>query len=139
MVSCGTACPVGKAGGRTGITERLRWVYEQIYCERGEIENRIKELQLGLQIDRTSCSRFLANQFRVLLTVAAYALLEELRRRARGTACARAQVWTLRERLLKVAAQVVASVRRIVLYLPASFPFQDSWCRVAGSLRARAG
>jgi len=123
----------------TNLRQGPQWVYEQIYCHRGEIENRIKELQLGLQIDRTSCSRFLANQFRVLLTVAAYALLEELRRCARGTSCARAQVWTLRERLLKVAAQVVASVRRIVLHLPASFPFQDSWCRIAGSLGARAG
>jgi len=63
-----------------------------------------------LQIDRTSCSDFWANQFRVLLTAAAYVLLQELRLRAAGTDCARAQVWTLRERLLKLGARVLVSV-----------------------------
>jgi hypothetical protein len=76
-----------------------------------------------LQIDRTSCSDFWANQFRVLLTAAAYVLLQELRLRAAGTDCARAQVWTLRERLLKLGARVLLSVRRVVVHLPASFPF----------------
>jgi hypothetical protein len=75
-----------------------------------------------LQIDRTSCSDFWANQFRVLLTAAAYVLLQELRLRAAGTDCARAQVWTLRERLLKLGARVLVSVRRVVVHLPASFP-----------------
>src|SRR5437899_4393375 len=72
----------------------------QLYCQRGDVENRLKELHHGLELDRTSCSRFLANQLRVLLTLAAYILFQELRRRAAGTVCADAQVTTLRERLL---------------------------------------
>jgi len=82
------------------------------------VENRLKELHHRLEMDRTSGSRFLANQFRVLLTLAAYILFQELQRRARGTACADAQVTTLRERLLKLAVWVERSVRRIVLHLP---------------------
>ena len=86
------------------------------------MENRLKELHHGLELDRTSCSRFLANQFRVLLTAAAYVLFQELQHRAHGTACADAQVTTLRERLLKVAVWVERSVRRVVLHLPTAFP-----------------
>ena len=88
----------------TNLKQSPQWIYEQVYCQRGEIENRIKELH-DLQIDRTSCSDFWANQFRVLLTAAAYVLLQELRLRAARTDCARAQVWSLRERLLKLGAR----------------------------------
>ncbi len=95
-----------------------RFIYEKVYCARGDIENRIKELLDGLQIDRTSCCRFWANQLRVLLTAAAYVLMQELRLRAARTACARAQVTWLRDRLLKLGAHVVGSVRRVVLHLP---------------------
>lgn len=123
----------------TNLSGKPQWIYERVYCERGEIENRIKELHHGLEIDRTSCSRFWANQFRVLMTAAAYVLMQELRLRAVGTACARAQVSTLRERLIKLAAHVVDSVRRIVLHLPSSHVFQRDWVRVAMSLGARAG
>jgi hypothetical protein len=80
-----------------------------------------------LEIDRTSCSRFWANQFRVLLTAAAYVLMQELRLRAAGTDCARAQVCILRERPLKLGARVMVSVRRIVVHLPVSFPFQSTY------------
>jgi hypothetical protein len=92
-----------------------------------------------LQIDRTSCSRFWANQFRVLLTAAAYVLMQELRLRAAGTDCARAQVGTLRDRLLKLGARVMVSVRRIVVHLPVSFPFQSTFARIAMSLGAQSG
>jgi hypothetical protein len=119
-----------------GAPQRL---YERIYCQRGEIENRIKELHLGLQIDRTSCTRFLANQFRVLLAAAAFVLLQELRRRAAGTRFFRAQVWTLREQLLKLGARVTVSARRIVLHLPTSFPFLVPWRRLALAFGARSG
>ena len=71
----------------------------KFYCGRGDVENRLKELHHGLELDRTSCQHFLANQFRVLLTLAAYVLFQDLRRRAAGTACADAQVTTLRERV----------------------------------------
>src|ERR1017187_1216418 len=101
-------------------------------------QNRIKELH-ALQIDRTSCSRFWANQFRVLLTAAAYVLMQELRLSAAGTNCAGAQAWTLRERFLKLGAQVVASVRRIVLPLPQSFPFLAAFRHMAMELGASPG
>jgi hypothetical protein len=123
----------------TNVPGTPRWIYERVYCGRGEIENRIKELHHGLEIDRTSCSRFLANQFRVLLTAAAYVLFQELRRRAQRTSCARAQVSTLRERLLKIGAQLIISVRRVVLHLPDSFPLIDVWKQVALAVGARAG
>jgi Transposase DDE domain group 1 len=120
----------------TNLSAGPQHLYENVYCQRGEIENRIKELHYGLQIDRTSCTDFWANQLRVLLTAAAYVLMQELRAAAAGTECARAQVSTLRERLLKLGAWVERSVRRIVLHLPQRAPWQDEWCRVARSLGA---
>jgi hypothetical protein len=92
-----------------------------------------------LEIDRTSCSKFWANQFRVLMTAAAYVLMQELRLRAARTACARAQAWTLRERLLKLGAQVKVSVRRVVIHLPASFPFLHSFRQIALAFGASSG
>lgn len=123
----------------TNLRQTPQWIYERVYCQRGEIENRIKELHEGLQIDRTSCSRFWANQLRILLTAAAYVLLQEFRLQAAGTDCARAQVWILRERLLKLGAHVRTSVRRIVLHLPAAFPFLPTFNRIALSLGAASG
>ncbi len=120
----------------TNLRSTPRAVYQR-YRERGDVENRIKELQYGLQIDRTSCSTFWANQFRVLLTAAAYVLMQELRLCAKHTGCARAQVSTLRERLLKVGVWIEVSVRRIVLHLPASYPFKRDWGRVAVALGAK--
>jgi Transposase DDE domain group 1 len=122
----------------TNMKQSPKWIYEQVYCQRGEIENRIKELH-DLQIDRTSCSDFWANQLRVLLTAAAYVLMQELRLGARGTDCARAQVWTLRERLLKLGARVMVSVRRLVVHLPLSFPFLPTFRRIAFALGASPG
>lgn len=122
----------------TNLKQSPQWIYEQVYCQRGEIENRIKELH-DLQIDRTSCSDFWANQFRVLLTAAAYVLMQELRLRAARTNCARAQVWSLRERLLKLGARVLVSVRRVVVHLPASFPYLSVYRRVALGLDALPG
>jgi hypothetical protein len=120
----------------TNLTQTPRWIYETVYCQRGEIENRIKELHHGLEIDRTSCTRFWANQFRVLLTAAAYVLLQELRRHAARTVYARTQVSTLRERLLKIGVRVVASVRRFVLHLPQAYPDADAWHAIARRLGA---
>lgn len=111
-------------------------IYERIYCARGDAENRIKELKYGLEIDRTSCTSFLANQLRGLMTAAAYVLMQEIRLRARGTSCERAQVSTLRLRLLKVGAWIESSVRRIVLHLPISTPYAADWCRIARSVGA---
>ena len=102
-----------------------------IYRGRGDMENRLKELHYGLNMDRTSCSRFKANQFRVLLTLAAFILMQQLRQAAQNTTCAHAQVSTLRDRLLKLGAWVERSVRRIVLHLPTSYAWADDWRRIA--------
>ena len=107
-----------------------------LYCKRGDVENRIKELHEGLEIDRTSCSSFLANHFRVLETAAAYVLFQELRLRLPRTDLARAQVGTLREKLIKIGAVVKESVRRIVLSFPASYPWKKLWHEAAHSLGA---
>ena len=110
-----------------------------VYCARGDIENRIKELLNGLQIDRTSCCRFWANQLRVLLTAVAYVLMQELRLRAARTTCARAPVSWLRTRLLKLGVHVVRSVRRLVLHLPRSTPHWAAWRHIALALGAAVG
>lgn len=123
----------------TNLRPTPRFVYEHVYCARGDIENRIKELHDGLQLGRTSCSRFWANQLRVLLTAAAYVLMQELRLRAARTACARTQVTGLRERLLRLGVHVVVSVRRIVLHLPTSTPFLHAWRSIALALGAQTG
>ncbi|MGH7357472.1 MAG: IS1380 family transposase [Candidatus Rokuibacteriota bacterium] len=114
----------------TNLPDPPETVY-QIYCGRGDMENRLKELHQGLAMDRTSCHRFLANQFRVLLTVGAYILFQTLQAQAQGTACAGAQVSTLRERLVKLAAWVERSVRRIVLHLPTSGAWLATWRQIA--------
>lgn len=123
----------------TNLRQTPQWIYEKVYCQRGDVENRIKELHHGLEMDRTSCPSFWANQLRVLLTAAAYVLMQEIRQRAARTSCARAQVSTLRDRLLKIGARVVESVRRIVVHLPASFPHLDDWRRIAVGLGAASG
>jgi Transposase DDE domain group 1 len=101
-------------------------LYEDVYCQRGEMENRIKEQQWDLFADRTSCHRFLANQFRLLLSSAAYVLVQALRRTAlAGTELAKAQVGTIRLKLFKVAARVVVTARRVVFHLSSSSPYQE--------------
>ena len=101
-------------------------LYEDVYCKRGEMENRIKEQQLDLFADRTSCHRFLANQFRLLLSSSAYVLVQALRRTAlAGTELAQAQAGTIRLKLFKVAARVVVSARRVVFHLASSYPYQE--------------
>ncbi len=100
-------------------------LYEEVYCQRGEAENRIKEQQLDLFADRTSCHCFVANQFRLLLSSAAYVLFQAFRRTAlAGTELASAQVGTIRLKLLKVAARVVVTARRVVFHLASSYPYQ---------------
>lgn len=120
----------------TNLPHSPRHLYEAIYCARGDVENRIKELHHGLEIDRTSCSRFLANQLRGLLTAAAYVLYQELRLHAARTAFRSAQVSTLREHLVKLGAWVESSVRRIVLHLPASCLHRHDWQIIARQLGA---
>ncbi len=113
-------------------------LYEDVYCQRGEMENRIKEQQLDLFADRTSCHRFLANQFRLLLSSAAYILVQALRRTAlAGTELAQAQAGTIRLKLFKVAARVAVTVRRVVFHLSSSYPYQEVFRTVYQRLTGR--
>lgn len=128
----------GKANPRfivTNLTDDGRELYEDNYCQRGDTENRIKEQQLGLFADRTSCHRFVANQFRVLLAAAAYVLISHLRRHAlRDTDLERAEVGTIRLKLFKIGAWIVRSVRRIVVKMSSSYTWQSLFRIVAQRL-----
>lgn len=120
----------------TNLRHRPERLYAEIYCARGDSENRLKELHHDLAFGRTSCSRFWANQLRVLLTAAAYVLLQELQLRADRTSLAHAQVARLRLVLLKIGGRVVRSVRRIVLHLPRAHPDPDVWRTIAATFGA---
>lgn len=120
----------------TNLRHRPERLYREIYCARGDSENRLKELHHDLALGRTSCSRFWANQLRVLLTAAAYVLLQELQLRADRTSLAHAQVGRLRLVLLKIGARVTRSVRRVVLHLPRAHPDPEAWYTIAASLGA---
>jgi hypothetical protein len=99
-------------------------VYDQFYVQRGaDSEQRIKELKLGIQADRLSCTSFIANQFRLLLAQAAYILLLTIRQAAENTIFATAQVERLRSMLIKGAARVRVSARRVLVELAAYCPF----------------
>jgi hypothetical protein len=99
-------------------------LYEQLYCARGEMENRIKE-QLSLFADRMSAETMRANQLRLYLSAVAYVLVEALRRLAlKGTEMAQAQVQTIRLRLLKIGAQIRLTARRVVVSMASGYPWQ---------------
>jgi len=101
-----------------------RALYEDVYCARGDMENRIKEQQLGLFADRTSTATMRANQIRLWLSSVAYVLLHALRRLGlRGTALAKAQCHTIRLKLLKIGAQVRVTVRKIWVSLASGSPY----------------
>jgi hypothetical protein len=118
----------------TNLPWRAREAYA-LYCRRGDVENRLKELR-ALGIDRTSCTSFWANQLRVLLAAAAYVLFQELRDAARHTSLARAQLDTLRLALLKIGARVVSSARRLLVHMTAHHLWRIPWLRVAAALGA---
>lgn len=119
-------------GGRWAAAE----CYEQLYCARGEAENRIKEHQLGLFGARTSCAAMGANQLRLWLAGVAYWLITELRRVGlAGTRWARAQAQTVRAELGKIGALLRVSVRRVYLALSSGYPWKDTFRQVAGNIR----
>ncbi len=135
----------GKANPRFVVTslpvERLRasTLYEKTYCARGDMENRIKEQQLGMFADRTSTATLRANQLRLWIASLAYTLVRDLRRLGlQGTSLARAQVDTIRTRLLKVSGVVRISVRRVRIALASSFPLQAVFARALENLRLGA-
>jgi len=134
---------IGKANPRFVVTSLPKdeydaeTLYKAIYCARGDMENRIKEQQLGMFADRTSAHTMRANQLRLWLSSLAYALVHALRRLGLvGTELARAQVGTIRTRLLKIGGQVKASVRRIMIALSRAFPGQDVFWQALANLRS---
>ena len=120
----------------TNITDREPAdIYDGLYTARGDMENRIKEQQLGLFADRTSCHKFLANQFRLLLASAAYVLIEHIRRTAlAGTELAKAQVTTIRLKLFKIAGRVITSVRRVMFHLSSGCPYPSLFRQIVARL-----
>jgi hypothetical protein len=124
----------------TNLESPAQTVYDTFYVQRGaDSEHRIKELKLGLQADRLSCHTFVANQFRLLLAQAADILLLSIRQAAAGTQFATAQVERLRAMLLKGAARVRVSTRRVLVELAAYCPFAKEMQQIAQPLCASTG
>jgi len=119
-----------------GGTPRERY---RFYCRRGDAENRIKELKAGVKSDRLSCMAFASNKVRLALSALAYVLLQRLRRLARGTPLGRAQVERLRTSLLKIAARVEESSRRVQVKLASSCPAQALFRQLARRLGVAPG
>lgn len=127
----------GALNPRYIVTDQFKGSPERayaFYCGRGDVENRIKEFKLDLCAGRTSCHRFHANQFRLLLHVAAAVLMTAIQEAAQKTEFARAQVATIRLRLLKVGARVVETTRHIWLHMSSSFPSKAAWQLVYSAL-----
>jgi len=120
----------------TTLGDEARALYEDTYCARGEMENRIKEQQLHLFADRTSAATMRANQLRLWFSSVAYTLMQALRRLAlAGTELAHAQCETIRRKLLKIGARIKVSVRKIWVSLSESCPVAELFIRVYENLR----
>ncbi len=120
--------------GRAWNSREIYWYY----CQRGDQENRIKEWKLDLESGRTSCHRFLANQFRLLLHTAAGFLLNLLQALVPDTGRFRnPQVNTLRLHILKVAARVTVSCRRVCVHLASGYPYKDLWHMLSRAIAQR--
>ncbi len=106
-------------------------LYDEMYCSRGEMENRIKEQQLGLFSDKTSCHNWWPNQLRVLFSALAYILIEHIRGTAlSGTQLARAQISTIRLKLFKIGAVVFRNTRHIRFSMSSFYPLKDLFVHV---------
>jgi Transposase DDE domain group 1 len=131
----------GKSNPRFIVTslDSERWekqkLYEELYCARGDMENRIKE-QFALFADRVSASTMRANQQRIYLSVIAYTLMNGLRRLGlQTTTMATAQVGTIRLKLLKIGALIQVTVRKVWVRLASSYPYQALFSQVLQQLR----
>jgi hypothetical protein len=114
-------------------------LYEELYCARGEMENRIKEQQLALFADRTSTELMRSNQLRLYFSTFAYQLMQGLRRLGlTGTEMAPGQCQTIRLKLLKIGAQIRVTVRRVVVSLASGYPLQQMFGRVYCNLISTA-
>jgi hypothetical protein len=121
----------------TNVDGQAAALYDQLYCQRGEAENRIKETQLDLFGTRASCHKFLANQFRLLLAALAYTLMQRLRALVlQGTELARACSATIRTRLLKIGVAVLRNTRRVRLMFASHHPLREVFALVAARLAA---
>jgi hypothetical protein len=110
-------------------------LYDKVYCARGEMENRIKEQQLALFADRTSCHKWWANQFRMILSAIAYTLVEYIRDKfLHSTELAKAQVGTIRLKLFKIGAVIIRNSRRVKFLLSSSYPYQRIWDHIMKTL-----
>ena len=119
----------------TNLEADAKYLYDKLYCARGDMENRIKESQLDMFGDRTSCQRWWGNQFRLLLSSLAYTLIEAIRRIAlNGTELARAYVGTIRLKLFKIGAVILKNTRRIRFLLASGCPYQELYFLVAHRL-----
>lgn len=119
----------------TNLDGPAQWLYDTVYCQRGEAENRIKEAQVGLFATRTSCQVLRSNQLRMLLAALGYVLIERLRALAlQGTVLAVAQIDTLRVKLLKVGAVITRNTRRIRLYLASNWPSAPIFAQAMSAL-----
>lgn len=119
----------------TSLQGDAQVLYEQLYCARGEAENRIKEAQLDLFGRRASCHLFAANQLRLLLAALAYMLMVNLRRMAlAGTQLQRACTDTIRTQLLKIGAAVLRNTRRVRILLASSHPMRHEFLSAARAL-----
>ena len=119
----------------TSLTDESRKLYEEIYCARGDMENRIKE-QFSLFADRVSAETMRANQMRLYLSTMAYVLVSGLRRLGlKGTELAEAQVSTIRTKLLKIGAQIRVTVRKVWVSMASSYPWQNLYQEVWQNLR----
>ena len=113
-----------------------RYIYERTYCARGDMENRVKEQQLGLFADRTSTATMHANQLRLYFSSIAYMLMHALRRFAlQGTDLANAQCTTIRLKLLKIGAQVQVTVRRVWFRMAGGYPYADVFAQAYANLQ----
>jgi len=119
----------------TNLQGQPKRLYEKLYCARGDMENRIKEQQLDLFSDRTSCHSWWANQFRMLLSSLAYTLMEAIRRLAlKGTELSKAQCCTIRLKLLKIGAVIVRNTRRVKFMFSSAYPYQKLFATVVTRL-----
>lgn len=124
-----TNLPVRRADAKT--------LYERLYCARGEMENRIKEQQLGLFADRTSTATMRANQLRLYFSSLAYVLMHGLRRLGlAGTAMAKAQCTTIRLKLLKIGARLRVTVRTIWVSFSQTYAYAQEFAQILRNVRS---
>ena len=119
----------------TSLTGDPQQLYDDVYCARGDMENRIKEQQLGLFADRTSCSKWWANQLRLLLSTFSYVIMDRLRTLYLcGTKWAKLQCSTIRTKLIKIGAVITRNTRRVRVCFSSAYPDQELFAELHGRL-----